>query len=126
MLLGALPVDAQVSPDGTTLSVVTAGNGQVQQVPMTTLSEHDDDGCKDSSLQTPLIGDDLGQPTSVAYTPDGALVVYYPELPAIVVHVAAGEDVHAARRLRLRLGPRAVPHADRRRPRVRVVSPRGA
>jgi mono/diheme cytochrome c family protein len=34
------------------------------------------------------IDDELGMPTSIAYLPDSSLAVFYPEVPAIVVHSA--------------------------------------
>jgi mono/diheme cytochrome c family protein len=83
---GALPVDAAVSPDGTTLAVVLAGAGIVQQVPITALSQSDDGNCKGMEGLLGAAGDDLGLPTSVAYTPGGTMLVYYPELPALAVH----------------------------------------
>lgn len=88
ILDGALPVDTALSPDGTTLAVVLAGSGIVQTVPVSALSDPDDGGCKVIPDIGPLgpIGDDLGLPTSVAYAPDGSMLVYYPELPALAVH----------------------------------------
>lgn len=97
ILHGALPVDTALSPDGATLAVVLAGAGIVQQIPITALSDPDDDGCDGMSggggpegLIGPAgpVGDDLGLPTSVAYAPDGTMLVYYPELPALAVHGA--------------------------------------
>ncbi|MBV8756485.1 MAG: cytochrome-c peroxidase [Deltaproteobacteria bacterium] len=89
-LSGALPVDAALSPDGTLVAVVLAGAGIVEEVPVANLGQPDDDPCHGKQgLAQRVIGDDLGAPTSAAYTPDGALVVYYPELPALAVHGAA-------------------------------------
>lgn len=89
-LTGALPVDAALSPDGATVAVVLAGAGFVEQVPVANLAQPDEDPCDaKGGLIDNMIADDLGLPTSVAYTPDGAIVVYYPELPALAVHGAA-------------------------------------
>lgn len=86
-LTGALPVDAALSPDGSMVAVVLAGAGFIEQVPVANLSQPDDDPClAKTGLADNVIADDLGWPTSIAYTPDGSLVVYYPELPALAVH----------------------------------------
>ena len=88
-LTGALPVDTALSPDGTMLAVALAGGGFVEQVPVSSLAQPDEDPCmREGGLVDNLIADDLGHVTSVAYTPDGALVAYYPELPALAVHGA--------------------------------------
>jgi hypothetical protein len=95
-VFGALPVDTAVSPDGQTLAVAVAGAHSVQLVSTAQLATPDDDGCKGGGdllppdgLPTPVDDNDLGAPTSVAYTPDGTLVAYYPELPALVVNAAS-------------------------------------
>jgi mono/diheme cytochrome c family protein len=86
-LTGALPVDVAQSPDGATLSVLLAGAGEVEQIPVATLGEPDEDHCHAKVVvQATSVGDGLGLPTSIAYTPDGALVIYYPELPALAIH----------------------------------------
>jgi mono/diheme cytochrome c family protein/DNA-binding beta-propeller fold protein YncE len=85
---GALPVDIALAPDGATLAVAVAGAHDIQTVPVASLSTPDDDQCK-GIAPSPGIDDDLGAPTSVAYAPDGTLLVYYPELPALVAHHGA-------------------------------------
>jgi mono/diheme cytochrome c family protein len=83
---GALPVDIAASPDGTMLAVAVAGALDVQSVPVGALATPDDDQCKGNFMSNPGTADDLGAPTSVAYAPDGTLLVYYPALPALVAH----------------------------------------
>jgi hypothetical protein len=93
-LFGALPVDTAVSPDGQTLAFAIAGAHGIQTVPTAQLTTPDEDDCKgggdalppDALPPTPVDDNDLGAPTSVAYAPDGTLVAYYPELPALVVN----------------------------------------
>ena len=85
-LSGALPVDVALSPDGTTLAFALAGAHTVQTVPVASLAMPDDGGCMGGAdAFVAPITDDLGAPTSVAYAPDGSLLAYYPELPALVV-----------------------------------------
>jgi mono/diheme cytochrome c family protein len=89
MLHGALPVDVAVNPAGTELAFVTAGAQRIATLSVSALSTHDDDRCgdpQDDDEDAQLIDDELGTPTSVSYTPDGALAIYYPELPALVIH----------------------------------------
>jgi len=88
-LSGALPVDVALSPDGSTLAFALAGAHSVQTVATSALTTPDDDPCKGGGGVVPVdtpVEDDLGAPTSVAYAPDGSLLVYYPELPALTVH----------------------------------------
>lgn len=86
---GALPVDMALSPDGSTLAVAIAGGHDVQTVAVGALATPDGDQCKGIVSATNPLDDDLGAPTSVAYAPDGTLLVYYPELPALVAHGAS-------------------------------------
>jgi hypothetical protein len=95
---GALPVDIAVSPDGQTLALAVAGAHSIQLVAAAQLETPDDDGCKGGGdllppdgLPTPVDDNDLGAPTSVAYLPDGKLVAYYPELPALVVDATSSQ-----------------------------------
>jgi hypothetical protein len=99
---GTLPVDAALAPSGDRVAFVAAGTETVHQVGIAAFGEdrgEDDDECPigGGDEVAPLINDQLGAPTSVAYTPDGALVVFYPELPAIVIHPASRD----ARTIRL-------------------------
>jgi mono/diheme cytochrome c family protein len=85
-LFGALPVDLAVSPAGDTIAVAVAGHQAVHTLAYSSLSTPDDQPCPFGFLDSgPAISDLLGAPTSVAYAPDGSLVIYYPEAPAIVV-----------------------------------------
>src|SRR5690606_9347185 len=95
---GALPVDLAVSPDGQTIAIATAGNNRVHTASSGTLNSRDMDMCgpdgggfpgeptepgppKDPGSED----DDLGTPTSVAFAPNNDLVIFYPEVPALVV-----------------------------------------
>lgn len=91
---GALPVDVAVSPNGQVIAVATAGDNQVRTAPIGTLGSRDKDGC-DGPRPKPEDdnGDDLGAPTSIAFAPNNDLVIYYPEVPAIVVRKTGGSSV---------------------------------
>jgi mono/diheme cytochrome c family protein len=79
---GALPVDVAVSPNGQKLSVVLAGAQGVRTISMGALvPDNGDSGCTGGGDDN----EDLGAPTSAAYTPGNDLVVFYPEFPALVV-----------------------------------------
>lgn len=83
---GALPVDLAVSPSGFSLAFVAAGNQTVQVISTASLATPDDDECGTFDRARVTIDNDyLGAPTSVAYTPAGDLVTYYPEFPALVI-----------------------------------------
>jgi mono/diheme cytochrome c family protein len=96
---GALPVDVAVTAAGDRLAIVTAGSQTVHVVETTALQTPDDSMCGggsgdggsgsgSGSADGGDMNDQLGIPTSVQFTPAGDLLVYYPELPAIVVHHA--------------------------------------
>ncbi|HEY5924026.1 MAG TPA: hypothetical protein VIV11_20240 [Kofleriaceae bacterium] len=86
---GSLPVDVAVDDQGSRLAFVSAGRKTVHVVPMSALSQPDDDQCGDTDQRiVRLIDDQLGAPTSVAFRKNGELVVFYPEYPALVVHAA--------------------------------------
>ena len=84
---GALPVDVAADTYATKVAFVSAGRMSVHVVPTSAFGRGDDELCGDSdqSLVSNL-DDQLGSPTSVAYRPDGELVVFYPEFPALVIH----------------------------------------
>ncbi|HUS27514.1 MAG TPA: c-type cytochrome [Kofleriaceae bacterium] len=103
ILHGALPVDVAANAAGTELAFVTAGPQRVAVVSASALDSHDDDECgddQDDNVSARLLGDDLGTPTSVAYAPDGTLAIYYPELPALVIHTSPA-SADSARTIRL-------------------------
>jgi DNA-binding beta-propeller fold protein YncE/mono/diheme cytochrome c family protein len=95
-VVGALPVDMAVTAAGDRLAIVTAGSQTVHVVETTALQTPDDqmcgggdgggDGSDDGGSDGGDMQDHLGTPTSVQFTPAGDLLVYYPELPAVVVH----------------------------------------
>jgi mono/diheme cytochrome c family protein len=94
---GALPVDLAVSPNGQTIAIVTAGNNMVRTTSIGTLGSRDMDMCgggghgfPGDSIAPGDQGDDLGAPTSIAFAPNNDLVIYYPEMPALVVRAVAG------------------------------------
>lgn len=82
---GALPVDIAVDRTGTRLAIVVAGDESVQVVSTQALERPDRDECGFPHPGERQLRADLGAPTSVAWTPADELVVFYPELPAIVV-----------------------------------------
>ncbi len=86
--IGALPVDIAVDATGSQIAVVTAGTKEVWLAQGAALATSDDNMCGDNGDRGTEIDDQLGAPTSVAFDPSGALLVYYPELPALVVHGA--------------------------------------
>lgn len=90
----ALPVDLAVSPDGTQFAVVAAGSKQVAIVPADQLTVPDQDQCPPPNPNPhPVPPDDdddddddqLGSPTSVAFRANNELVIFYPELPGLVI-----------------------------------------
>jgi hypothetical protein len=89
----ALPVDLAVSPGGGLLAVVAAGSKQVVTVPADQLTLPDQDHCPPPNPSPPDPDDDdddddddeLGRPTSVAFRTDSELVIFYPELPGLVI-----------------------------------------
>jgi mono/diheme cytochrome c family protein len=91
---GALPVDIAVSPNGQMIAVATAGDNMVRTTTIGTLGSRDQDKCGGGGGFPPFPGDprnpgpegdELGTPTSVAFAPSNDLVIYYPEVPALVV-----------------------------------------
>lgn len=86
---GALPVDIAVSSAGDKLALVVAGGHAVKVVGTTALTAPDQDDCGEPD-DDDQGEDDLGAPTSVAFTPSGDLAIFYPELPGIVVRSNAG------------------------------------
>jgi hypothetical protein len=94
----ALPVDIAVSPAGDRIAVLTAGNRRVR-IESTSLvmsgrdmsecrppdfPEDPDDDDKDEDTDEDV--DEGGAPTSIAFTPAGELVVYYPEKPMLEIY----------------------------------------
>jgi mono/diheme cytochrome c family protein len=84
--VGALPVDIAVDATGSQIAVVTAGTKHVTVAYNAALTFSDDGMCGDNGEHGTEMDDQLGAPTSVAFDPSGELLVYYPELPALVVH----------------------------------------
>ena len=112
-LSGALPVDVAVSPSGDKLAIATAGAHDVFEVSTSVLTVADQDPCgpppppgfgptgqfggggaapptgpgpgPTGPLPTLVPIGDLGTPTSVAFAPNGNLLVYYPEFPALAI-----------------------------------------
>lgn len=90
-IFGALPVDIAVDPLTNKLAVAVAGAKQVQVVELSELFTPSQDG--QCGFQTGATFDDqLGAPTSVAYASNGRLVIFYPEVPALVVY--GGPEKH--------------------------------
>jgi mono/diheme cytochrome c family protein len=88
---GALPIDLAVSKDGQIIAIATAGNNVVQTASVGTINSRDMDMCdRGFPPGPPEEGDDLGTPTSIAFAPNNDLVIYYPEVPALVVRKVTG------------------------------------
>ncbi|MBA2541225.1 MAG: c-type cytochrome [Deltaproteobacteria bacterium] len=90
---GALPVDIAVNKAGDRFAVVLAGSQTVRTIRASFLPGEDHDQCPQDFEQhddAPRINDNLGTPTSVQFTPDGAVAIFYPEVPAIAIHPTAG------------------------------------
>jgi mono/diheme cytochrome c family protein len=89
LVSGALPVDIALNGAGDTIAIAVAGNHTVHQFRTTTLAMEDQDtGCGGGGGGDDVgipIDDQLGAPTAIAYA-GNKLVIYYPELPAVVVH----------------------------------------
>ena len=81
---GALPIDIAVTRSMDAIAAISAGSKLVTIAYPTALSALDTDGC--SRGDSPIaFSDELGTPSSVAFASSGALLVYYPEVPALVV-----------------------------------------
>lgn len=100
---GALPVDIAISSSGDRVAVLTAGNRNVR-IQQTTfvLGGRDQNDCRPPDFPDPPMdpgedkdddGNDVeadvaegGAPTSIAFAPNGDLVVFYPEKPMLKIH----------------------------------------
>jgi len=98
---GALPIDIAISKQGDKIAVLTAGNRNVRvQQTSFALSSRDMNDCRppdfpdkpdddmdgDTDEDTDEDVDEGGAPTSVAFSPTGDLLVYYPEKPMLEIH----------------------------------------
>lgn len=105
LLRGGLPVDLAVSSDSDLIAVALAGNDTVTVMNATALGRPDDEPCPPKFPQPEpgeiiiLLREGLGAPTSVAWTPDKRLVVYYPEYPAMLL--ASGPSLETRRVIEL-------------------------
>ncbi len=98
---GSLPVDIAVDASGQHIAFAMAGNGTVQ-VGSTNivLADHDTDGCGGGGMGGGGGGDDvtidnqMGAPTSIAFRPNGQLVIFYPEAPAVTIQNAGTMVAH--------------------------------
>ena len=115
----ALPIDLAASADGTLLAVAYAGGQMITLTQIASLVVDNAAEPSGVVCPTPVpgtestggvdpvsngvagggegvggtgtgISDQLGAPTSVAFTPSNQLLVYYPELPGIAVHNSDG------------------------------------
>ena len=97
--LGALPVDIAVSPRGDRVAVVVAGTRTIHVLATAQLEQDDfGDGCEatptsDDAQPGGVFTDGLGAPTSAGYTVNGDLVIYYPELPGLIVRTDTSKHV---------------------------------
>lgn len=84
----ALPIDIATTRTGDAVAVVVAASERVVVAPASALAVPDRDPCSSDSVVSRTFHDALGAPTSVAFTATGALLTYYPEVPALVIHEA--------------------------------------
>ena len=87
---GALPIDIAVDRSGTVIAAISAGSQLITWASASALAIADQGECPPPDSGT-TFSDGLGIPSSVAFAGDGALVVYYPEAPALVVRPADGK-----------------------------------
>ncbi len=98
--LTALPADIAISPDGQRLAFAMVGDQSVRVVSASIL-----DGDKDPCQEPPPTEDNvlfqsMGMPSSVAFTPAGDLLVYYPDQRYIAAfHVPASLSAQWTTRL---------------------------
>jgi len=84
---GALPIDIAVAASTGMIAVISAGSHLVTVASPAALALLDRDGCPPgSSVSNVTFEAGLGAPSSVAFASDAAILVYYPEVPALVVH----------------------------------------
>jgi hypothetical protein len=90
---GTLPVDVAISSTGMA-AFAMAGSQLIHQARVTSFAKPDggETDCGGREDAGPVIFDDLGAPTSVAYLPDGRLAVFYPESPAVVIHDGTAKE----------------------------------
>ncbi len=77
LLFSALPVDLAVSPNGQSLAFAMAGDRSVRVVRASMLAGGDTDPCNLPPEDELTASEGRGIPTSVAFTPDGNLIVFY-------------------------------------------------
>jgi DNA-binding beta-propeller fold protein YncE len=88
---GVLPVDAALSPDGTELVIVNAGNAQLVRIPLAAVSSASTGVCGPVSDPAPTRDSagtphsPLGQPVGVAITPVGETIVHSRDPNQVVV-----------------------------------------
>ncbi len=87
--MGALPVDIAVSPTNGDIAMATAGDNTVNIATASSTTQPDQGGCGGGGSTRVISGFETGTPTSVAYRPDGSLLIYYPEANSITI-VAGG------------------------------------
>ena len=91
---GVLPVDAALSPDGTTLVVANAGNHELASIDLTKPATESITRCGPTNQPPPAQGQQLQleQPMGVAFTADGELVVHYRSPHALVIRNKSGAE----------------------------------
>jgi len=94
-----LPVDIAVNPITGEMAVASAGSSTVDLLPKITTGTQPDSGMCTPMFVSELSSFEAGPPTSVAYKPDGTLLIYYPESDGIVLHGSGGDRSDAGRTL---------------------------
>jgi hypothetical protein len=83
---GALPIDIAVHPTTGALAVVSAGQESVFVVSASATTQPDRGSCMTSTVAAErLMSDQVGAPSSVAYRPNGTLLIYYPDADGIAI-----------------------------------------
>jgi len=84
LMQASLPVDIAANPVSGDLSIVSAGQEAVLFVSKASMMTPDKGECGGVNA-TRFVGFQVGAPSSVAYRPNGALLIYYPEADGITI-----------------------------------------
>jgi hypothetical protein len=83
-----VPIDIAVNPLSGDVAMISAGHGSVFLLSRTTTTNPDQGQCS-GIVNSQLSSFEDGIPTSVAYTPNGVLLVFYPDADSIAIYEGA-------------------------------------